>query len=658
MKKIYLLLIALCVFAFNMNAQKWVSTTPENKKVVLEEYTGIHCGYCPDGHKKANDLAATNPGKVFIVNIHAGTYATPSTGEPDFRTSEGNALNTAAAVTGYPSGSINRSTTPWGQSRANWATLASGILSQPSPVNVAVKSAVDMNTRTLTTEVEVYYTSASTASKNYLTVMLLESDYPGYQSDYGNYNPDNWCSNGLYKHNHFLRMVLSQNGANGEALDTTTSGKYYYKKYVTTLPATLVNVEYYLSKLTVVAFVSESQAQIYNGAEADVTYDNSKVADLSMVNKTALPSGYCFTEIYPKLEVTNNSDKTITSFDVIAKIGTDNYPKTYTGSLASGAKVTVDMGTIPFSAKGAYSINFSGFSNVNGGVIVEDNGLCDNSFKYSSIGFTEKAFTTFYGGFNSVTLPSNLALDYTNNTKFYVNIPTTGNCGANNTKGAVRYALHSTQSVAGKPADILFGEADLTAATKPSLGFFYAYSDDAYGGTAPVVKVFISEDCGVTWKEQYSLTCVQTGNPATHGNWYVPTSSEYIWVSAELPDAKAKDVLIKLQAIPGTSGNALYIDEVTLSATTAINDITSKYGINIYPNPLQDEAKIEFSLENEANVSFELLNSLGQSVLTIDNESYNTGINSISFNTSDLAQGCYVAKLTIDGNVYTSKLVK
>jgi hypothetical protein len=32
-------------------AQTIVSTSPENKKIVLEEYTGIHCTYCPDGHE-------------------------------------------------------------------------------------------------------------------------------------------------------------------------------------------------------------------------------------------------------------------------------------------------------------------------------------------------------------------------------------------------------------------------------------------------------------------------------------------------------------------------------------------------------------------------------------------------------------------------------
>jgi hypothetical protein len=42
-------------------AQTIVSTSPENKKIILEEYTGIHCTYCPDGHEIAQSLKDANP---------------------------------------------------------------------------------------------------------------------------------------------------------------------------------------------------------------------------------------------------------------------------------------------------------------------------------------------------------------------------------------------------------------------------------------------------------------------------------------------------------------------------------------------------------------------------------------------------------------------
>ena len=47
MKKNLLFILCLGISSVMMS-QTFVSTTAENKNVVLEEFTGIHCGYCPD----------------------------------------------------------------------------------------------------------------------------------------------------------------------------------------------------------------------------------------------------------------------------------------------------------------------------------------------------------------------------------------------------------------------------------------------------------------------------------------------------------------------------------------------------------------------------------------------------------------------------------
>lgn len=44
-------------------AQLPVSTQQQKRKVLLEEFTGYTCQFCPDGHKKADQLVAGNPGE-------------------------------------------------------------------------------------------------------------------------------------------------------------------------------------------------------------------------------------------------------------------------------------------------------------------------------------------------------------------------------------------------------------------------------------------------------------------------------------------------------------------------------------------------------------------------------------------------------------------
>ncbi len=77
-----------------------VSKTPQNRAVLLEEYTGVKCSNCPDGHRIANNLAEKYPNRFYAVNIHTSSYAEPySPDEPDFRTPYGEDLAENAGVT-------------------------------------------------------------------------------------------------------------------------------------------------------------------------------------------------------------------------------------------------------------------------------------------------------------------------------------------------------------------------------------------------------------------------------------------------------------------------------------------------------------------------------------------------------------------------------
>ncbi len=96
--------IAVSISSF---AQLLVDTTQaENKNVLLEEYTGRNCPYCPDGHKIANDIKVANPSDVVLIRVHTGGYA--PTSYPNLNTAFGPQLAGQSGITGYPTGTINR----------------------------------------------------------------------------------------------------------------------------------------------------------------------------------------------------------------------------------------------------------------------------------------------------------------------------------------------------------------------------------------------------------------------------------------------------------------------------------------------------------------------------------------------------------------------
>ena len=105
MKKISTLLAFVPAFAFS---QSLVYDTPQNRTALLEDFTGIHCGYCPEGHVIMADLESVLTDRIVTVGVHAGGYAVPGVGEPDFRTDDGTAIDAHFTISGYPAGVINR----------------------------------------------------------------------------------------------------------------------------------------------------------------------------------------------------------------------------------------------------------------------------------------------------------------------------------------------------------------------------------------------------------------------------------------------------------------------------------------------------------------------------------------------------------------------
>ncbi|MBK7172973.1 MAG: Omp28-related outer membrane protein [Bacteroidales bacterium] len=205
MRKILLSFFAILLVSSTMYAQNLVSTDPQNKNVVLEEYTGIHCQYCPDGHRIAQGIANANPGRVVLMNIHQGSFAVPSGSEPDYRTPFGDALAGQTGLTGYPSGTVNRhvfaGSTSTALNRGSWSASADQIMAMVSPVNIGIESSFNEATRELTVNVELYYTASSTVSSNFINVALLQDSLIGPQTGGGMGNN--------YIHMHMLRYFLT-----------------------------------------------------------------------------------------------------------------------------------------------------------------------------------------------------------------------------------------------------------------------------------------------------------------------------------------------------------------------------------------------------------------------------------------------------------------
>jgi len=268
-------------------AQTIVGTDPENKNVVLEEFTGIYCGYCPQGHIIAQGIYDNHPDDVVLINIHQGGYANPNPGDPDFRTPWGNAIAGQSGLVGYPAGTVNRHLFPGysqgsgtAQSRGTWVTTSNMIMAEPSYLNIELEATIVTSTRQLVVYVEVYYTGDSPEESNFLSIAILQNDIIGPQSGGG--------SN--YNHKHMLRHLVT--GQWGVEITETTTGSLYTNTFTYEMPDDYNDVDLVLEDLDIVGFVAESHQEIISGNMAEITLVESYERDAA-VYSTYVPQTVC-----------------------------------------------------------------------------------------------------------------------------------------------------------------------------------------------------------------------------------------------------------------------------------------------------------------------------------------------------------------------------
>lgn len=349
MKKLFLsiAICALTLFGLYAQNEQFVSTTPSNKNVVLEEYTGVNCQYCPDGHKRANAIAAANPGRVFIINVHQGNFASNT-----YTTQFGNALANQTGLDGYPSGTVNRhvfSGSNTALNRGDWSSCSNTILNQSSPVNIAARGTLDWSNRELNITVQLYYTADEANSTNKLNVAILQDNVIGSQVG-ASYNPSQQVGN-QYRHMHMLRHLIT--GQWGEEITTTTQGSFVEKTYTYTIPATLGSpnaIAAKLEDLSFVAFVAQGQQEILTGCKVEIENINMPALSARIDGLTNVAVLDCSNEVKINASVTNVGTEAVTSltFEYSVANGT---PMTYdwTGNIASLSSETIELPTLTIS---------------------------------------------------------------------------------------------------------------------------------------------------------------------------------------------------------------------------------------------------------------------------------------------------------------------
>ena len=275
----------LLSLVIGLKAQNYVSTTPENKRAILEEFTGTGCPNCPGGHTMAATLLTANPETVFVIAFHP-TNSSYTTNDP-MKNSFPNAFYTIPFISPsnrfMPSAIINRRV--WGgveriQSTTAWTADVATIKAEPSPLNVGLTSSYDAGSKLLSVTVEVYMTADVTDALSLYTV-LTEDGIIAAQSG-GTAN---------YVHNHVFRAALPQPTPAqwGESIPAPTTAGTLYS---TTLTFDNTTTNFNMAECELVVYVRNA------ATEEVVSGNGAKVGMATGVSDPSASVGNALT-VYP-----------------------------------------------------------------------------------------------------------------------------------------------------------------------------------------------------------------------------------------------------------------------------------------------------------------------------------------------------------------------
>ena len=344
MKKTLFILVFAFLAGWTATAQitdTSVSMTPSNRNVLLEEYTGVSCTWCPDGHRMANELKATNPDRICLINIHQGSFANNT-----YTTQFGNALANQTGLDGYPSGTVNRhvfSGSNTALNRGDWASSANQILNMSSPVNIAAEGTLDWATRTVNIRVQLYYTASQSVSSNALNIAITQDNVYGAQTGKEK-NPDQVVGN-QYRHMHMLRHLIT--GQWGETINDIAQGTLVEKNYEYVIPAQLGSpnaIDAVLADLHFLAFVCEGHQEVLTSIEIPVQHINLPAINTRLMALKSVESLTCDNHVSAKLEVMNAGADPITTMDYTYTLSGNTVTNTWNGNIPSMQTVFV---TIP-----------------------------------------------------------------------------------------------------------------------------------------------------------------------------------------------------------------------------------------------------------------------------------------------------------------------
>jgi hypothetical protein len=629
MKKSTLLvcMLAMGSFAFGQS----------QRLVLAEEFTQASCGPCASQNPNFNTLLSNNTSKIVSIK-----YQTSWPGVDPMNAQNASDVSTRVSYYGVsgvpdsPMDGVEQSGASYLGAPANYTQAgidAEYAVASPFTINLSHTFSSDYDSIFITCVI----TATANVSGTLKAHVAMVEETISFATAPG--------TNGETEFYNVMRKMYPS--AAGTTLATSwTSGQTQTITFAKPIPTYI----YRKSEIAIVAFIQDDADKSVK--QAAYSIPQAIPVDIGTTSLTGIPLYQCAPTFTPTVTIKNYGTTTLTSCDINYKIDAGTVMTTpWTGALATGASATVALPT-QTAAVGPHT--FTSYTSApNGGTDFDAaNNQTVKSFAIIGTG----APAPLVEGYQTTAFPPSgwfLSNPDSGPTWTRKTGTTAGGFAASNASAKMDFY----NSAAGQVDELYAKNVDLTGATGVNLTFSVAHAQysTAYSDK---LEVKVSTDCGATWATVYNKAGSTLSTSAVTTSAFTPTTAAQ-WRAESVSLASyigQSNVMIKFVATSDYGNNA-YIDDINITnLTTGIQEQLELTGVNVYPNPVIENATVNFNLTESDNVTMVLVNSLGQEVINQNLGNMSAGEQSYLLNTENLSNGLYFLNVQVGKNVITKKV--
>lgn len=216
----------------------------------------------------------------------------------------------------------------------------------------------------------------------------------------------------------------------------------------------------------------------------------------------------------------------------------------------------------------------------------------------------------------------------------------------------------------GEPGEVdefLSETYDLQYVSEARISFHYAFKQKNSSNTDRL-QVLVSNNCGQTWSVRKTLqnSGLSTSTGYTSGNW-TPGFGTSDWSYEEVTSIPASYLTSNFRfkfVMTNGGGNNIFIDNINVEVITlGVEEQENQFGLNVYPNPLEGNSVIDFTLTNSEQVNLTVVDLVGKEIMTLMDETATNGQHQVAIPANELASGIYFVNLQVGEQVVTQKIV-